>query len=184
MEKKNVLVVVDMQNDFVDGSLGSPEAQAIVDNVVREIQNKDYNYIVYTLDTHETNYLETLEGKNLPVEHCIQDTAGWLLNTKIANAIAERTSMDNYGFSLCKINRVEKNTFGYEFINDYIPTGVDSITVCGLCTDVCVISNALVLRMYNRNVPMYYVEDACAGVTPEKHKAACNVMESCQIYKK
>ena len=184
MEKKNVLVVVDMQNDFVDGSLGSPEAQAIVDNVVREIQNKDYNYIVYTLDTHETNYLETLEGKNLPVEHCIKDTAGWLLNTKIANAIAERVSMDNYGFSLCRINHVEKNTFGYEFINDYIPIGVDSITVCGLCTDVCVISNALVLRMYNRNVPMYYVEDACAGVTPEKHKAACNVMESCQIYKK
>lgn len=177
---RNVLVVVDMQNDFVDGSLGSPEAQAIVNSVVREIKDKSYTQILYTMDTHQMDYLETLEGKNLPVEHCIRDTKGWALNEKVFNAIKERFKDD------CDIDSINKSTFGSIALPEYVDDSdiIESITICGLCTDVCVISNALMLRAHFKDTPMYYVKDACAGITPETHEAACKVMESCQIYNK
>ena len=174
----NVLVVVDMQNDFIDGSLGTNEALSIVDNVVKEINKPIYNHIIYTLDSHDNNYLDTLEGKNLPVKHCVYGEIGHDLNKKVKEAIDNR-SKDSF----VTINQVNKPTFG-SF--DIIPLigKVDSITFCGVCTDICVISNAIILRAAFKDMPMYYVKQACAGTSKENHEAACKVMDSCQIFDK
>lgn len=189
-EENNVLVVIDMQGDFIDGSLGTKEAKAIVKNVCKEIKKKEYSSVVFTRDTHGKDYLESLEGKNLPIEHCIKDTSGWGIHNDILIAALNRNGN--------KINIIDKHKFGCyskfakditDFVCEFDFHGkplneIDSITICGLCTDVCVISNALILKAAFPNVPMYYKKDCCAGTTPEMHEAACKVMESCQIYKK
>ncbi len=167
---KKVLVVVDVQNDFVDGALGTKEALGIIPSVVEEI-NKDYDQIYVTYDTHENNYLETLEGKYLPVEHCIKDTKGWQLNTEVQNALNSK----NY---IC----VEKPTFGSYALVQYLTAYQPSeITLVGLCTDICVISNALLLRAALSNTTINVIEKACAGVTVDKHLSAIEVMKSCHI---
>ena len=169
---EKVLLVVDMQNDFIDGSLGSQDAQRIVQNVVAKINAWD-GAVVATLDAHAENYLDTLEGKKLPVSHCIKNTNGWKLNHQVEKALNAKNAM-----------LVEKGTFGCVSLGKMLRESLGTpaeIQVCGLCTDICVVSNALLLRAEFPDTPMAVCADCCAGVTPEKHQAALNVMASCQI---
>lgn len=169
-----LLVVVDMQNDFISGSLGTPEAQAIVKNVAAKIKGWD-GTIVATKDTHSKNYLETREGKYLPVEHCIKDTDGWYINDEIVKALNEADEDRPVYFT-------DKPTFGSVVLPDYaLANHFDYIELVGLCTDICVISNALLLKAYLPATDIAVDASCCAGVSPELHKAALNVMRSCQI---
>lgn len=171
---KKILVVVDMQNDFINGALGTKEAVEIVDNVVDKIKNHD-GKIIATLDTHQRNYLETPEGKKLPVPHCIRMTNGWLLNEKVLNALSDKDYkiLEKNTFSSTKlINEV----CGIEDENDSI-----EIELVGLCTDICVVSNALLLKAYFPEVKITVDASCCAGVTPESHNAALTTMKMCQI---
>ena len=167
-----ILIVVDMQKDFVDGALGSDEAIAIVDNVVEKIRGFRGKIFV-TLDTHEENYLSTLEGKNLPVEHCIKGTDGWKLNSAVEKALEGK----DFEF-------VEKPTFGsvnlVELLREYVDSDAE-IELVGLCTDICVVSNALLLKANYYETPIYVDAGACAGVSPEAHNAAISTMKSCHI---
>lgn len=171
MEK--ILVVVDMQRDFVDGALGTKEAQGIVDNVVSKIEGFA-GRIFATLDTHSTDYLETAEGKKLPVPHCIKDSDGWLLHEKVRNALEKKNS--------CTI---EKGTFGstrlVEEIEGIAAGEEIEIELVGLCTDICVVSNALLLKAYFPEVNISVDASCCAGVTPKTHEAALETMRMCQI---
>lgn len=170
---KNFLIVVDMQKDFVDGALGTKEAEAIIPAAVQKIENFD-GEIFATFDTHFDNYMETAEGKKLPVPHCIRNTEGWQLNRQIAAALEKK------GFT-----PVEKLTFGSVDLPWLIrkATGTEDfrIELIGLCTDICVISNALLLKANFPEAPMAVDAACCAGVTPEKHEAALETMRSCQI---
>lgn len=164
------LIVVDMQNDFVTGSLGTKEAQAIVPNVKARIESGEFKQIIYTKDSHYSNYLtSTLEGEKLPIEHCIKHTVGW-------NIIPELQVKDIV---------VEKNTFGsldlLEILEHLVFEENDEIEICGLCTDICVVSNALLIRAKFPNLKITVRANCCAGSTPELHEAALKVMESCQI---
>ena len=168
---QDILVVVDMQNDFIDGALGTKEAAAIVPKVEDKIRNFD-GEVFFTRDTHETWYLETQEGKNLPVPHCIRGTEGWQI----------RKELD----ALRKTDPIDKETFGStELAADLLALHEDeeigSITLVGLCTDICVISNALLIKATLPEVPIYVDAACCAGVTPESHENALKAMEACQI---
>lgn len=168
-----VLIVVDMQNDFIDGALGTKEAVAIVPNVIETIKGFE-GTILYTKDTHFDDYMDTQEGKNLPVPHCIKGTDGWNLAEDI-EAVK------------CPQDKVfEKMTFGSKELGDYlqrlaIEEDIEEITLVGLCTDICVISNALLVKAYLPEVPVAVLQDCCAGVTPESHKNALEAMKMCQI---
>ena len=163
-----VLVVVDMQNDFVDGALGTKEAVAIVPNVVKKIQNFD-GKIIFTRDTHEDNYMETQEGKNLPVPHCIRGTKGWELNPQIE--------------TLRKEDTIDKPSFGSLELGEYLKTlsDVESVEFVGICTDICVISNVMITKAALPEVPVIVDASCCAGVTPESHKNALEAMKMCQV---
>ena len=168
---KNILIVVDMQNDFIDGTLGTKEAVAIVPKVEEKIRNFD-GEVFFTRDTHENWYLETQEGKNLPVVHCIRDTEGWQI----------RKELD----ALRKTEPVDKDTFGStDLAGELVAINEDeeigSITLVGLCTDICVISNALLIKASLPEVPIYVDASCCAGVTPESHENALKAREMCQI---
>ena len=168
---KQILIVVDMQNDFIDGALGTKEAATIVPKVEDKIRNFD-GEVFFTRDTHETWYLETQEGKNLPVPHCIRGTEGWQI----------RKELD----ALRKTEPIDKETFGStDLAADLLALHEDeeigSITLVGLCTDICVISNALLLKATLPEVPIYVDAACCAGVTPESHENALKAMEACQI---
>lgn len=169
---KEILIVVDMQKDFVDGALGSADAVAIVDNVVEKINNFEGD-IIATYDTHEDNYMETREGKYLPVPHCIIGTDGWELNDRVQKAL------DTKGF-----RAVKKPTFGsvdlVDIIREYDVNDI-RITLIGLCTDICVVSNALLLKANFTETDIAVDAKCCAGVTVEKHLAALETMRSCQI---
>lgn len=170
---KNILVVVDIQNDFVDGALGTPEAVAIIDNAAKKIQNFDGDIFV-TYDTHFENYMDTLEGKKLPVPHCIKGTDGWKLNSKIAEALNGK-----------KYTEIEKLTFGStdlpKAVKELIGDEQAQITLIGLCTDICVVSNALLLKANLFDSEIYVDASCCAGVTPDTHNAALDTMRCCQI---
>ena len=170
---KKVLVVVDIQNDFVDGALGTPEAVAIVDAAAEKIKNFDGDIFV-TYDTHFENYMDTLEGKKLPVPHCIKGTNGWELNPKIAEALKGK----NY-------KTIEKLTFGSvdlpQLVKEKIGNQKAEITLIGLCTDICVVSNALLLKANILDSEIFVDSTCCAGVTPETHNAALDTMRCCQI---
>lgn len=170
---KKFLVVVDMQKDFVDGALGSKEAVAIVPNVVKKINEFDGDIFV-TYDTHFENYMETNEGKNLPVKHCIKGTDGWKLNDEVAVALSGK-----------EYTEVEKITFGSVSLPELIKTaaGDEEFTVelIGLCTDICVVSNALMLKANFPEMDMFVDSSCCAGVTVESHEAALTTMKMCQI---
>lgn len=172
--KHSYLVVVDMQKDFVDGALGTAEAQAIVPAVLNKIKGFD-GTVLYTQDTHVPEYLSTQEGRYLPVEHCIRNTAGWELIPAVKE-LQELTDAPVF----------EKNTFGstelaqrLSAIHDETP--IDSIELIGLCTDICVVSNALMLKAFMPEVSMQVDAACCAGVTPDSHHAALQTMKSCQI---
>ena len=162
---KRTLSVVDMQNDFIDGSLGTPEAQKIVPAVQAKIQTyRDRgDEIIFTRDTHGADYLSTPEGKKLPVEHCIQGTAGW----ELAPGLWQPGE---------KI--INKPTFGYTGWSDM---EFDQVELVGLCTDICVVSNALILKALFPEAEISVDPDCCAGVTPESHEAALLTMKMCQI---
>lgn len=170
---KKFLIVVDMQRDFVDGALGSPEAQAIVPNVVSKIADFD-GEIVATFDTHPENYMDTAEGKKLPVPHCIKGTPGWALDSAVAAALGQK------GFTA-----VEKPTFGSTALPGVLRqlAGEEdfSVELVGLCTDICVVSNALLLKANFPENRISVDTSCCAGVTPQSHDAAIATMASCQI---
>lgn len=184
-----VLICVDMQNDFVTGSLGSLEAQAIVPKVVEVLDEhkETMTMVLFTQDTHPIGYLDTMEGKNLPVEHCIIGTEGW----KIIPEITEHINIEQY----CRWESPEvlgscilKPTFGstdlIDILHDLVEVEgetIDEFLVFGLCTDICVISNVLLIKAYFPEIPITVDASCCAGVTPEKHKAALEVMKSCHI---
>jgi len=169
---RKILVVVDMQNDFIDGALGTPEAVAIVENVKARIREYDQADIFVTMDTHKPNYLETQEGRNLPVEHCIKGTKGWQIRSDIAELLPDW-------------HIYEKPTFGsVALAKDIAEISANEdieIEVLGLCTDICVVSNALMLKAYMPEVKISVDPSCCAGVTPESHEAALKTMQMCQI---
>ncbi len=175
---KKLLVVVDMQNDFITGSLGTQEAQSIVDGVVKRILDFE-GTILYTLDTHTENYLETQEGKKLPVKHCISGTDGWAPCTAVWAALTHKNVAD-------EAHMIAKDTFGgvslpmriHELLDGADPT---EITLVGLCTDICVISNALLLKAFYPEAAIFVDAAACAGATPEGHKTALSAMKTCHI---
>lgn len=166
---KKLLVVVDMQNDFVTGALGTEEARRILPAVSALVSGaeEDGTEVVFTQDTHGRDYLCTREGKNLPVPHCIRGTHGWEIVPGLAKAGA----------------RVfEKGTFGSEALARYVrENAFEEVTFCGVCTDICVVSNALLVKAFSPEAQVRAVRSACAGTTPEKHDAALATMESCQI---
>lgn len=173
-----VFIIVDLQNDFIDGALGTREAEAIVPNVVEKIKQAQGKLVVTTQDTHEENYLDTLEGKKLPVVHCIRHSDGWNINHEVQDAIEQNQKDFAQYENICKI------TFGYEGWKTFFGNMTekpDEIEICGLCTDICVISNALILRALFPNTKIIVDSACCAGVTPQKHEAALEVMRSCQI---
>ena len=170
---KHFLIVVDMQKDFVDGALGTPEAQAIVEKVADKILGFE-GQIFATLDTHRENYLTTAEGKKLPVKHCIKGTPGWVLNDSIAAALEQK------GYT-----PVEKLTFGSVLLPrllDQAAAGENfTVELVGLCTDICVVSKALMLKANFPEMEISVDSACCAGVTPETHEAALTTMRCCQI---
>lgn len=175
------LVVVDMQNDFIDGALGTPEAQAIVPKVVKKIEEFD-GEILWTQDTHDELYLMRQEGRLLPVKHCIVASDGWRIHSLVEAAIQSRNSVDNQS------NGFPKRTFGSVGLASRLAgdsiygDGVEEIVLIGLCTDICVISNALLLKAFLPEAKITVDASCCAGVTPERHKTALEAMKACQIF--
>ena len=163
-----ILVVVDMQNDFIDGALGTPEAASIVPYVKEVIESFD-GKVLFTRDTHFADYMDTQEGKNLPVPHCIKDTDGWRI----------RRELD----ALRKTPAIDKITFGSKDLVDILKgePSIESITFVGLCTDICVISNVMLTKAFFPEIPLIVDAKACAGVTPESHQNALAAMKMCQV---
>lgn len=170
---KHFLIVVDIQNDFVDGALGTKEAEGIIASACEKIKNFEGEIFV-TYDTHFKDYLTTAEGKKLPVEHCIKDTDGWQLNGEILKALNSK-----------KYTAVEKLTFGSTELPSLIKQAAGNddfdITVIGLCTDICVVSNALILKANFYDKKIIVDKNCCAGVTVDSHNAALTTMQMCQI---
>ena len=165
-----ILCVIDMQNDFIDGSLGTKEAQAIVGNVRDKIASyrKSGGEVIFTRDTHYDNYMQTAESRKLPIPHCIKDTEGWQISSELL--VGDSTVID-------------KPTFGSTELSDYIANldNVTSIEFVGLCTDICVISNVLLLKARLPETPIRVDSSCCAGVTPQSHNNALEAMKMCQI---
>lgn len=183
---KKVLVVVDMQVDFVTGALGSAEAQAIMPNVVEKLKNidKSNTLVLFTKDTHYDNYFETLEGKMLPVKHCVENTPGWCIEKEISSVVDGGEGYMHYSSDAIINSRIYKNTFGSDVLRGFLLEhggDIEELEFCGVCTDICVISNTLMARQTLPNTRIVVDANCCAGVTPEKHKAALEVMKSCQI---
>lgn len=163
-----LLVVVDMQKDFINGALGTREAEKIVPYVIDEIKNFDGD-VVFTFDTHSSIYLETQEGKKLPVPHCIKGTDGWMLDESIKPLAVGKKCF-------------EKPTFGSIELAEYVAGGdYKDITLIGLCTDICVISNAILIKAFLPEANIWVKSSCCAGVTPESHENALMAMKMCQI---
>ncbi|WP_304508500.1 cysteine hydrolase family protein [Anaerotignum sp.] len=169
---KNILIVIDMQKDFIDGSLGTKEAQKIVECVLDKIGQYPKENIIATRDTHEENYLETQEGKKLPVLHCIRGTEGWELDKRIAQALES-------------VRIIDKPTFGsvelVELLFQESKNEELEVELVGLCTDICVVSNAILLKARMPEMKISVDSSCCAGVTPETHKAALTTLAMCQI---
>ena len=172
MEKVKVLVVVDMQNDFITGALGTSEAVSIVPKVVDKIKNWS-GKLYLTQDTHDSAYLSTQEGSNLPVEHCIKDTVGWELHPVIREACGSAPAFLKSAFgstdlvaAVSKLSEVQE---------------IEEIQLVGVCTDICVISNAMLLKSFFPEVPITVDASCCAGVTPKSHQQALEAMKMCQI---
>ncbi len=171
-QMRKLLIVIDMQNDFIDGSLGTPEAVAIVENVKNKIRSYPAEDIIATMDTHGPDYLQTQEGKHLPVEHCIKPHKGWEIREDIAALLDGAKTY-------------EKPTFGSTAMAEDVKALAQKeeieIELCGLCTDICVVSNALLLKAMMPEVKISVDAACCAGVTPESHAAALQTMKMCQI---
>lgn len=175
-----VLVVVDMQNDFIYGALGSKEAQAIVPKVCEKIKAFDGTLMV-TYDTHRDDYLKTQEGINLPIKHCIRGTDGWQIHDRVRSAINECLQSES-----CELYEFEKPTFGSTDLAEKLTwlegtEHIDEVTLIGLCTDICVISNAMLIKAYLPEVKITVDAACCAGVKPGSHINALEAMKMCQI---
>ncbi|MCP1109062.1 nicotinamidase/pyrazinamidase [Lachnospiraceae bacterium PF1-21] len=167
----DVLVVIDMQNDFIDGSLGTKEAQAILPNVEEKIKNFK-GTVLFTRDTHEKTYLDSREGMSLPVCHCLKGTKGWEINSRLKEYVKEEP--------------IDKPTFGSRFLAEKLvemneAEKIESVTLIGVCTDICVISNALVIRSFLPELPITVDASCCAGVSKCSHENALEAMKMCQI---
>lgn len=164
------LIVVDMQNDFVTGSLSNPTAQEIIPFIKSEIESGKYSNILFTQDTHQPGYLDSQEGRHLPVKHCIFGTSGW----EIVKELKDYST---------PANRIQKPSFGFTgwWHDEYGLLDTDEIVIVGTCTDICVVSNALIIKAMWPEKPITVLAKGCAGVTPEKHAAALETMRSCQI---
>ena len=171
---RKILVVVDMQNDFIDGALGTKEAQGIVKNVVEKIRSYKGCKVFATSDTHGSDYMETLEGKHLPVPHCIKGTKGWEIRAEVADALLE-----------VEAEVMDKESFGSnalaERLYEVVGEEESEIELVGLCTDICVISNGLLIKAKLPETPVKVDPACCAGVTKESHEAALLTMKMCQI---
>ena len=177
----DMLLVIDMQRDFVSGSLGSPEARAIVPAVAARIRRakEEGTQVVFTLDTHESDYMDSREGRFLPVPHCIRGTEGWVLEPDVAKECVR--GMISF----------EKPTFGSTALMHHVAAAAAAkgcingkgltVELCGVCTDICVVSNALLLKAHFPETEIYVDPNCCAGVTPESHEAALKTMAMCQI---
>lgn len=184
--KKKILVVVDMQNDFISGSLGSPEAESIVPYVAEKIRNADENtYVIFTQDTHEKDYLETQEGKKLPVKHCVNGMEGWHIHTKILSAYyfndkcAETkgsTFVYKPTFGSFELMRALEKLIKYNLCQEEV-----EIEFVGLCTNICVINNVMLAKAYFPEIPIVVDARGCAGTTPYGHKCALQAMKDCQV---
>ena len=185
-----IVVVIDMQNDFIDGALGTPEARAIVPTMVERLKELDSgeNLLLFTKDTHQENYSETQEGKNLPVEHCIEDTPGWSINKEISSFCDYGSHFMGYSSHSVRKSRILKPTFGSIELADIIRDisydksyDIEEVILMGVCTDICVVSNALILKAYCPELTITVDASCCAGVTPESHAAALTTMKMCQV---
>ena len=169
---RKILLVIDMQNDFINGALGTPEAEAIVGRVAEEIRKYPTENVTATRDTHTEDYLNTQEGRKLPVVHCVRGTPGWELHPEIAAALKGAAIID-------------KPTFGSKELAEKLSLLSEQddleVTLAGLCTDICVVSNALLIKAFLPETPVRVIADCCAGVTPESHQAALDTMRMCQI---
>lgn len=172
MKKK--LLVIDMQNDFIDGALGTPEAVSIVENVKAKIRSYPKEDVFATRDTHTERYLNTQEGRNLPVPHCIRGSEGWEIRPDIAELIYPDHIIDKPTFGSTQLAKL------MELLEKREEGGIE-IELIGLCTDICVVSNALYLKAALPETPISCDASCCAGVTPAKHEAALETMRSCQI---
>ena len=172
---KKILIVVDMQNDFIDGSLGTAETEAIVDNVVKKIGEYPKDCIYATRDTHQDDYLQTQEGANLPVVHCIEGTYGWQINEKVAAALEGSVIVNKPTFGSLEL----ADMIAMEFAG--LPAGECEVELVGLCTDICVVSNAMLLKARLPEVKISVDAACCAGVTPQSHTAALQTMQMCQV---
>lgn len=163
---KKTLIVIDMQNDFIDGALGTEEAQAIVPNVKKKIEEYKArgDEIIFTRDSHNKNYLNTNEGRHLPVKHCITLTHGWEVSSELDDNMCEH---------------IDKTTFGFSYWNEDF--NFKEVELVGVCTDICVVSNALILKAQFPEINITVDASCCAGVTPESHQAALTTMKMCQI---
>jgi nicotinamidase-related amidase len=164
------LIVVDMQNDFVTGSLANQTALEVIPFIKSEIESGKYSRVLFTQDTHYNNYLDTQEGKNLPIEHCIFGTEGW----QVVDPLKEHVT---------NINSIWKTSFGYAGWDDskWKLSDADEIVFVGTCTDICVVSNVLILKALYPEKKITVLAKGCAGLTPEKHAAALETMKSCQV---
>lgn len=168
---QDILIVVDMQNDFVTGTLGSPEAVVVLPKVVEKVRGFD-GRALFTRDTHEENYLDTQEGKNLPVVHCVRNTDGWQICPEL-EAVRKEQPVDKCTFGSVELGTVLRAADRENHIR--------KITLVGVCTDICVISNALLLKAFLPETEIAVDAACCAGVTPESHRTALNAMKACQI---
>lgn len=168
---KDVLIVVDMQNDFIDGALGTAEAVQIVPKVVEKVKAFP-GTVIFTRDTHTENYLSTQEGRKLPVTHCVKGTPGWQIRAEL-EALRTNNAVDKPGFGSTALAHMLASMDRAE--------GISSVTLVGLCTDICVISNAMLIKAALPEVPVIVDAACCAGVTPASHKNALEAMKMCQI---
>ena len=176
------LIVIDMQKDFIDGVLGTEEARAIVDLVAERISHSKDELILFTQDTHGQDYLQTPEGKKLPVVHCVKDTEGWEIEPKIRQAW--RNNKTTVIIDNLQENTFTKPVFGSTVLVEFLQGLQDQISeieLIGVCTDICVISNAIMIKNFMPNIPIKVTKNLCAGVTPKSHTEALNTMQMCQI---
>ena len=168
---QDVLIVVDMQNDYIDGSLGTPEAMQIVPKVKKKIENFK-GTVLFTRDTHEDDYLDTQEGRNLPIKHCIRGTKGWEIRAEL-DALRTTDTIDKVTLGSSELGMILRDVYAEEEIR--------SITFVGLCTDISVVSNVMIAKAFLPEVPIIVDATCCAGVTVESHMNALQVMEGCQV---
>lgn len=178
----NVLIIVDMQKDFIDGALGTSEAIGIVDSVAARINASGGELILFTQDTHDENYLNTIEGKKLPVVHCVKDTPGWEIAPDVINAW--RNNPNTIIAPNLSENTFAKPVFGSTALVEFLVQNqkeINNIEILGLCTDICVISNAIMIKNALPHTNIGVNAACCAGITPQSHQEALNIMQMCQI---